>query len=95
MWLHIGWPSDNLSSGNQWRPCNRFRCLCNYQLPLRVRSISLLIVALNSASRNIVKEFRLPERSLYELASSAKKYHVIDSNGNTTRNSSIAIGPPF
>ena len=46
----------------------------NYQLPLRVISLSLLIVAIYSVSRNIAKEFQLPERSsLYELATSKKK----------------------
>jgi len=34
----------------------------NYQLPLRVISVSLLIVAIYSVSRNIAKEFQLPER---------------------------------
>ena len=46
----------------------------NYQLPLRVLSVSLLIVALYSVSRNIAKEFQLPGRSsLYELSTFKKK----------------------
>jgi len=45
----------------------------NYQIPLRVLSVSLLIMALYSVSRNIGKEFQLPERSsLYELSTSKK-----------------------
>lgn len=40
----------------------------NYQLPLRVLSVALLIIALYSVSRNIISECQLPARPLVKMA---------------------------